>query len=102
MQRRNEPSTVPVLMPDGRGPRLDNPSAPACISLWVNGDIRQVEEFTVSHAYLVFYTFFSINSHMRKERGKGRAMETLLDLWYTPMIFITVNSRSLGIPEDGP
>lgn len=30
-------------------------SAPACISLWVNGDTGQVEEFTVSHAYMVFW-----------------------------------------------
>lgn len=47
-------------------------------------------------------TFFFITSHMGKERGKkGQSHGNLVDLWYTPMIFITVNFQSLGTPEDG-
>lgn len=47
-------------------------------------------------------TFFSINSHLDKERGKGGVMESLANLRYTPMIFITVNFPSLGTLGDGP
>lgn len=87
-------------MSDGRGQYLDSCQHHHAFLYGLRGTPGKWKN-SQYHMHIWFSdTFFSINSHLGKERAKGGGTESLADLWYAPMIFphcqLSISGHSWG------